>query len=267
MTWVLLEGLDRTGKSTIAKEFESKGFKSVHMQAPSKKYFEEGYAGPSYVDEMVDLYMSLDGQDVVFDRSPYGELIWPYVYNRKAMLADDEIEMLREFEDKNQSERYLMFDSNVESHWKRCVANKEPINRSQFSQANTLYMRLAKEHAFVRKELQDFKIEAPAIAEQPKKETVEEVKTAATPGKVAKTTKTQEQLKLEKANAINVILSKPILKGSGPLVEELEKDLRGFLNLKLADIFGQSTGKQDPLTLEEVQILKAFCNKLKDKTK
>ena len=100
MSWIILEGIDRSGKSSVANLYKAKGFELIHMDAPDKKYIEKGYAGPSYVDDMMEMYLSYDNKDVIFDRSIYGECIWPHVYGRDPMLSEDDFEMLREFEDR-----------------------------------------------------------------------------------------------------------------------------------------------------------------------
>ena len=263
--FVLLEGVDRAGKTTIAKEYERKGFRYVHVGAPSPLYYEAGYTGSSYLEHMIQLYMEYDGQNTVFDRTPYGELIWPIVYNRPPLLSEEDMEILWDFERKNEAEKYLIFDANIEGHWKRCIDNKEKLSRNQFNAASALYKRLAHDHNFVLKQLSDFSIEIPKSTENlpSEKEIIDKPVLNIKP---AHETKTTEQLKLDRANAINQILSKPILKAKGPIYDELEKDVRDFLNLKLADIFGNNK-KNDLLSSDEVKILKEFCKKLIEKTK
>ena len=65
MAFVILEGIDRTGKSTVAEVYKEKGFEVVHMDAPDKKYAKDGYTGPSYLDDLVELFISYSGKDVV----------------------------------------------------------------------------------------------------------------------------------------------------------------------------------------------------------
>jgi len=86
MAWIFIEGLDRTGKTTVSELYKKQGYEVVHFSAPSKKYKVAGYAGPSYIDDIMEMYLSLDGKDVVFDRSSYGELVWPKVYGREPEL-------------------------------------------------------------------------------------------------------------------------------------------------------------------------------------
>lgn len=287
MTWILSEGVDRTGKSTIAKLYKSKGFKVVHFSAPNKKYFEPGYTGPSYLDEILEIMMELDGKDVFWDRTPhYGELIWPSVYNRKAMLTQDDLDILREYEIRNKAQRILMIDSNKEAHWKRCVENNEPLNRAQFEAASRLFSKLAHEHEFMPRSLEDFddelariKREDPAPLEKTSDDEfgpvtereIEAAKVDLSPKdqavvKAATQTETTSpvQEKLEKANAINSILSKRIVRSKGPIYDKIEEDIKSFLNNKLSDLIGNKN-KVEKFSEDEVTILKVLCKQWQSK--
>ena len=80
-----------------------------------------------------------------------------------------------------------------------------------------------------------------------------------------KFSKTEEQLKLERANAINKILSKPILKFEGPVYDHLEGEIRNFLNDRLGELF--SGTKTQTITADDITIVKEFVKILKDKKK
>src|SRR5277367_4244102 len=107
MALIILEGLDRTGKSSVAQMFESQGFELVHMSAPDKAMSQPGYVGPSYLDQMVELLTTCTGRNVVLDRSHYGELVWPQIYGRKPQLNDEDMEILREIESNMDTTRIL----------------------------------------------------------------------------------------------------------------------------------------------------------------
>jgi len=102
VAWIILEGLDRSGKSTLAEIYKNQGFQIVHMEAPNKRYFKPGYAGASYLEEILEMYSKYAGKDVVFDRSPYGELVWPEIFGRQALLDDEDFEYLRQIEFNNE---------------------------------------------------------------------------------------------------------------------------------------------------------------------
>lgn len=272
MSLVIIEGIDRTGKSSVAKYFESKGFQLIHMSAP------KDVSADQYLGEMVDLIGSAAAKDVVLDRSHYGELIWPHVYGRKSLLGDSEIEALREIEDQVGVKRIMMTDPQVEEHWKRCVANNEPLNKQQFVKARTLYSSMAHKYGFEIVTLPAFLKEFPDAEELISLQTnngaaqtsgelnVGEAGTAAlsasTGPKVGSRGLTNEQLKLERANAINELLSKRLLKQRGPAFDNLENELREFLNAKLGQLLGGGNDVQ--FSSEEVKFYKTmFKNAMK----
>lgn len=275
MALIILEGLDRTGKSSIAQMFERQGFEVIHMSAPNREMLKDGYEGPSYLEQMVDLLSELAGKDVVLDRSHYGELIWPQVYGRKALLSDEDIEYLREIESNMDVTRILMHDPNNEAHWQRCVDNKEPLTKPQFVKARSLYSALADKYLFAKKTLKDFPdAEQPLPANSANKLTDTQQQADSSSGSTsdktkgdsssANLTKTKEQLKLEKANVINEVLDKRIIKGKGPQYDEVERSVRHFLNTELGKILGTSSSSPG-FSNDEIELLKFFCKRLKDK--
>jgi len=271
MTWILLEGLDRSGKSTVATEYKKKGFDVVHMEAPNKKYSQPGYSGPSYLEETVDMYNIYSGKNVVFDRTIYGEKVWPEVFNRQSVLNEEDLEYLQKLEYNNDAIRYLMYDENTEAHWQRCVDNKEPINRVQFVQASRLYDELATKYNFERKQLGDFDF---GDVGEPK-QLLDEDKTggdASVSGDLQQDPKpatpkpcgvpTLEE-RLERANAIRSLLKATLVKKKGPVYEELDKNIKNFLEKELENIFSEP--KKDDFTQDEVQILKIYAQRIKEK--
>lgn len=268
MAWIILEGLDRTGKSTVAELYKRSGYEVVHFNAPDKKYLNPDYSGPSYLDEIVDLYMKYNGKDVVFDRSVYGEFVWPFVYNRKSQLTKEDLEVLQDFESQNMVERYLLYDAGIEAHWKRCVDNKEPLTRAQFNQANVFFDKMARTFNFEKKQLSDFgALQKSVTVDLSQNEPVRAVEQAVPAATVAipapKPTETEKAVfKLETANAINDILSKRIIKSKGTAYDALEKEVRDFLGHKLSTIFGEDKSE---FSQDEVQILKIYVKQLKQK--
>ncbi len=225
---------------------------------------------------MVEMLTSMSGRDVVLDRSHYGELVWPQVYGRKPLLDDDDMEILREIESNMDVQRILLHDPNSEAHWQRCVDNNEPLTKVQFVKARSLYSGMADKYDFVRKTLKDF-----PDAEQPlpstaqnKKPNAENVSDSQSENGASKSSsetknnseqvKTKEQLKLERANIINEVLEKRIIKGKGPMYDEVERTVRHFLNTELGKILGTATSTPG-LSNDEIDLLKFFCKKLKDK--
>lgn len=274
--WILLEGLDRSGKSTLAELYHKKGYEIVHLSAPNKKYYDPTYVGPTYLDEMVDLYMSYDGKDVVFDRTIYGELIWSKIFNRTPLLNDEDIDILREFEGNNNIERILMYDPDINAHWQRCVDNNEPLSRLQFIKANKLYGDLL-DYGFIKKNLREVKDAFPNNEDSSKNNGKEGGTKASRKSSISSVRSdhlrtaplkpSPEQVKLEKANAINNVLSRKLIRSGGPLYEEIERDLKSYLRNQLRSLLGEDTHSVKSLSKEEIDILKLYVQRIKDKLK
>jgi dephospho-CoA kinase len=269
MAWIILSGIDKSGKSTVAKYYESIGYQCFHMSAPDKKYYEPGYCGPSYLDEMVDVMIKYDGINTVFDRSWYDEIIWPEVYGRIPQLNEEDFEVIHEYEYRNETVKYLLHDHNVKAHWERVQQDSglKPTSKEQFMKAGRSHMKLLSMANFVLKTINDF----PKLNKQP----IEEDKALSTNKQEAKddinivanksvTTILDGQTKLEKANAINAILSGSIVKKKGIIYDELEQDIRSFLNNKLNTLLGEPP---EDFSNHEVKILKQFCQQMQAKLK
>lgn len=290
MAWILLEGLDRSGKSSVAEHYKEQGYEIIHMDAPDKKYFKEGYSGESYLEEIVRLYSSCEGKDVVFDRTIYGELIWPNVYGRLSMLTAEDIEYLNHMERNNESVYILMYDENTEAHWQRCVDNDEPLTRQQFGRANTFYNRLVEDYGFQKKQLTDFPEIMPQVTNKPQSERSSEISETKEQShgasgntdasgdsdasvKRAGSLRSEQgdsldvgsiEDKLKRANAIRTLLSGKIVKKKGDVYEDIEQSIRQFLNDQLDEIFSPKP-RGEELTTDEVVVLKQMVKRITDK--
>lgn len=279
MALVLLEGLDRTGKSTVAAYFETLGFEKIHMSAPPK-----GTTADQYLQEMIDLLSSAATKDIVLDRTHYGELVWPQIYGRKPLLDEEAIEALREVEESVGVQRLWMTDDDLKAHWQRCVDNKEPLDKAQFTRARGLFSSVAQKYGFEKVTLQTFIKQFPdaqkLVEEQTATALEQKTLQVTSSGTVEVDTtqpaistthikyppgKSPEQHKLEVANAINEILSKKILKAKGSVYDDIESELRHFLNSKLGKLLGGSSTSELSLTQEEVKFYKEMYKRAKDK--
>lgn len=292
MAWILLEGLDRSGKSSVAKHYEEQGYKVVHMEAPDKKYFDPSYGGESYLEEIVRMYSEYDGQDVIFDRSCYGELIWPNVYGRLPMLTEEDLEYLGHMERNNDASKILMYDSDTEAHWQRCVENKEPLTRQQFGRANIFYERLANDYGFQKKQLTDFEEIVPDATGSNDERTVDEplptvgelhesngntdnngtsngTSSVGERGLLRSNEESDDNAsiedKLEKANAIRALLSGKIIKKKGEIYDQLDEAVREFLQRELDEIFSPKQKPEVSFSDEEIAILKIYAQRIKEK--
>lgn len=276
MAWILLEGLDRSGKSTVAETYRKKGYEVVHMQAPDKSYFQPGYSGPSYLEEIVDMYSIYDGKNVVFDRTIYGEYVWPEIYNRMPMLNEDDIEYLSRLEYNNNATKILMYDDDVESHWQRCVDNKEPLNRLQFVQASRLYDKLATKHNFNKLQLPEFLEDNQEELEDNDDDTsnilqsdvyTDDYEDEFQESEAISEGKTKGQFleeKIKRANAIRTLLKTKIVKKNGPEFLRIEEDIKNFLTEELESIFAPKQSVK--FTDDEVQILKIYASRIIEKS-
>jgi hypothetical protein len=267
MSLIILEGIDRSGKSSVAQLFESQGYELIHMSAPPK-----GQTADLFLEEMMDHVSSAAHRDVILDRSYYGETIWSNIYSRGPLIDEQGLEVLRELEETVGTVRILMHDPNSEAHWQRCVDNKEPLTKSQFVKARSLYSGMADKYGFERKTLKDFPDAVQPLPEtnKPTKQLSDSTsasgasEAAPNPAKTDQITKTKEQLKLEKANVINEVLDKRIIKGKGPMYDDVERSVRHFLNNELGKILGTAT-LTPGFSNEEVDLLRFFCKRLKEK--
>jgi hypothetical protein len=132
---------------------------------------------------------------------------------------------------------------------------------------------MADKYGFERKTLKDFPdAEQPLpievkVAKLSEPSTVADNTTSTATGKIGSNTvltKTKEQLKLERANIINEVLDKRIIKGKGPMYDEVERSVRHFLNTELGKILGTASATPG-FSNEEVELLRFFCKRLKDK--
>lgn len=281
MAFVILEGLDRVGKTTVAELYRSQGYDVIHFSAPAKKYTTPGYTGPSYVEDILAMLVSLSGKDVVFDRSWYGETVWPFVYGRNALLTLEDIEMIREIEDQNQPSRILLHDPDMRAHWQRCLDNKEPLDGVQFKTARELFYKMAEQHGFTLKTKDDFvhikdgqTIDKPRLEQTVLPPTGDQSDIPATKLKSNSQDSdrlergrdmdslTPEQKRLAEANAINDVLSKSIVKLKGEHYASIEAKIRSFLNQELATLLGTSQPVQtNSLTDDEIKIFRALIKR------
>lgn len=81
---VVLEGCDRTGKTTLAQELARQlpGAELRHCERPTRHPLEE------YEDELAD-YVPGSGQHVIYDRHCWGERVWPTIYDRPTEYTDE----------------------------------------------------------------------------------------------------------------------------------------------------------------------------------
>jgi hypothetical protein len=238
---------------------------------------------------MVEMLSNYNGQDVVFDRSWYGEKVWPHVYGRAPQLSVEDLQVLQEFEDVNDAKRILMTDDDKQAHWQRCVDNKEPLTLDQFKAASKLFMNLVMPETLTsyqftmatKKDVDDGSIWGMLGLEGPKGDGIAAASQATgavssipiqtiTNAKISAANvstvpvgvvMTPEQKKLMEANAINDILSSRIVKKKGEHYDAIEKKVREFLNRELAVLLGMEGKKDTCLTSDEILFVRLLMKK------
>lgn len=79
---LILEGADATGKTTIAKRIaEDTRATYIHAGPPTRETWETEYLAPLMPYRL----------DLVLDRWHLGELIWPAIFNRPALMAGSDV--------------------------------------------------------------------------------------------------------------------------------------------------------------------------------
>lgn len=141
---VLFEGLDKTGKSTVAEHFrKQKRFEYVHMSTPAKWHTRD-----TYFAEMLHLIAMTAGKNVVIDRTWYGELVWPQIFGREPLLNIYDCSALTAIcrSLHGYVDKYYMHDPDHQAHLARIAKFKEP--GYNFANARRLYEEVRKSASF-----------------------------------------------------------------------------------------------------------------------
>lgn len=148
---VVLEGMDRTGKSTLAAKYAALGFEVLHFSAPPKGATPEGYFA-----ETLKLVASTYGKKVVWDRSHYGELIWPQVFGRMPLLSESSVSqvdgIIRTLH-RGEFEKIYMHDPDMAAHKSRLLADNEP--KYDYELVSSIHRDIATRYHFTFKTLND----------------------------------------------------------------------------------------------------------------
>lgn len=117
--FIIIEGLDRSGKSTLSEEISKIfGFKVVHCSKPKTN---DPYK------EYVDLFKEYDGQNVVFDRFYLGEYVYSNLYRGGCPITDFQFWVLDMMAQKNTS-LLIYSKTDLEVIYNRCVLTNESVD-------------------------------------------------------------------------------------------------------------------------------------------
>ena len=144
MALVYTEGLDKTGKTTVAEYFKKQGYEYIHMSAPAK-----GHTKSSYIAEILVIIANTSGKNVYLDRGWVGEAVWPQIYNREPLLDNTDIiifNLLCERIHDGDVSYIYMYDDNKEAHQERLRKFKEPSY--DYDKVYNLYKEVMEEYSF-----------------------------------------------------------------------------------------------------------------------
>ncbi len=116
--FIIIEGLDRSGKSTlaeiIARDFN---FKLIHCSKPQTN---------NPYQEYLQLFQEYEGQDVVFDRFYLGEYVYSNLYRDGCTISDFQFWVFDMLAKKNDA--LLIYSStDAKTIYNRCVATNESL--------------------------------------------------------------------------------------------------------------------------------------------
>lgn len=271
-TWIFLEGIDKTGKSDVANKFKEIGFEVVHENNPSP-YLDPTYIGPTYFEHFMLKLPEYANKNIVFDRSFFTEMFgYPQTYNRESCLSEEDVNIIIEdFLYQHEVHKFCMVDLDVESHWKRCVQFKEPLDRHQFNKLISYQTSACKKWGFEAKTLQNF---TPEFLSQfkPKTETKTEPKIEklsmpkVTPPESLRPIKREYTEKLERGLVIQELMDRRILPNKSKY-DSIEVKVKDFLySLLQTEVFSE-VKPESTFTQEEESTLKQFARGLLSKAK
>jgi hypothetical protein len=125
MTLIYLEGLDRCGKTTMTELLEKEGFSVMHFSAPPKSM-----TSTDYFAYVLDLIYKTYMKRIVWDRTPHwGELVWPYIFNRPPKLSIEQVLLIEQALCylHRDIHRIYMYDSDRDALVQRLQRDKEVL--------------------------------------------------------------------------------------------------------------------------------------------
>ena len=129
MTLIMIEGIDRCGKTTAAELLKESGFEVIHFSAPSKHLSNADYFA-SIIREALATY----NRNIVWDRTHWGEAVWPIVFHRNPKLTMSQLrlidEILENLHSKDEVHRFYFHDPDIDALKARLRLFKEDLNES-----------------------------------------------------------------------------------------------------------------------------------------
>lgn len=119
---IILEGIDRAGKSTFAKWLaDNKGFRQFHFGKP------DGNAFVEYADFLFNtVEPNAEKDDFVIDRYMYGEFVYAPIYGRKTHMDYHKLRFLESYFAKYDT-RLVIAENPLDENWRLIQEENEGI--------------------------------------------------------------------------------------------------------------------------------------------
>jgi hypothetical protein len=129
---VVIEGLDRTGKTTLAREVSKQtGAQYMHFGAPTRHPIDE------YLEPVLG-YRPGSGRHIVMDRGYLGELVWPTIFGRQSMMTET-VRKIIEVYLQRKCCLLVLAQRPVDDVIADCLRDGEPVDEAQVRWAHELF--------------------------------------------------------------------------------------------------------------------------------
>ena len=131
---IIIEGVDRIGKTTLAKKI-AKRYKLDYVHV--------GINDPKDYDFY---YQTLRKRNVIFDRHFIGEMIYPSVFNRKKQLTIEEFKKLMQFSFEEEIKVIILYSDDHELLNKRMRRERYKQVRMQYQLINKAFHTIGRDN-------------------------------------------------------------------------------------------------------------------------
>lgn len=131
---ILIDGLDLTGKSTLAYELSRR----CSPPAPVLHHSGKPTTGDPYIEYCASIDWYGDTRDLIVDRCYISELVWPKIFGRDTTFQPGDLEdCVRFFADRKA--RYVHCGRNIEQLRQELVDRGEPLDPDDAARAEGYY--------------------------------------------------------------------------------------------------------------------------------
>lgn len=135
---IILEGVSRTGKSSITKSLSSKfGFKRISIENKNPDYIKclpDFYQGMQVIAN--EFFKSLEHETFILDRSFLSEIVYSKAFNRNSYITDGDV-ISNLLHDNN----FVLINltSTHETYLKRIPKDKKPYTYTEYAKQKDLF--------------------------------------------------------------------------------------------------------------------------------